>query len=557
MSAHVSPKPPMSMSMSMPTPAYASDSTTPIFDIGRVSATFVVPTNPPDNPFSNDDCCGSSSPILASRLPDIGQHGEADMSLGLRRLDPDSIHLPNRNDAGSHRSASEHECSASFEATQSLAHSLLQMRALARGRPPGRMPQAPISGPSSRVHPPAGLAVPRVSTRPIPTFELAPTVPLPESPWAGSARARHRLYGEENTADDASAVLTEANNTVDEMPVPYQWVGVSDSDDESDFPNGRAERPEILLENSPFGATINGYSPAVETHHTTPRTPLPPIHPLVNDEEVDYIFNFPSGTPTPAPRPSCRGEAVVSDQSPALHTAPPCTSLDSLTNTSALVPLPDREPAMPSPVQSQQVPFSGSNDWPVFKSWRTGRLATIPDDLPNAMVDGYKDIDGLCYLSSPNPLELDHSIFFDDRSPLGEHFDREQEYDSLSFLVSAYSLSRIPSHLPLSMDNSNDKAYSAVNTLPLLRTPSPGHQTAPEDQALPPIQALSLPTLKKPESAESRSLVTRETGGRYPSSAVALHSSTHAWDEIEAEESTSLMFMEAERYDAGDEDEDD
>ncbi|KAG8706934.1 hypothetical protein FRC08_000787, partial [Ceratobasidium sp. 394] len=187
----------MPMSMSMPMPVYASASTIPIFDLNRAAG----PVNTPDNPFFIHDRPGSPGSGPSPRLPEIGQYGEADLSLGLHRLGIDGTYSPNRNRAGSPRPVLEHEGSASFEATQSLIQSLAQMRALGRCR----MPQAAVAGPSN---PPAGL-VARGPALPIPVFEIAPTIPLPASPRTGSARTTYRLRDEEGASDDASAVVTE------------------------------------------------------------------------------------------------------------------------------------------------------------------------------------------------------------------------------------------------------------------------------------------------------------------------------------------------------------
>ncbi|KAG9087968.1 hypothetical protein FS749_002512 [Ceratobasidium sp. UAMH 11750] len=196
MPVYVLPKSPKSMPM--PMPVCASASTMPIFDLNRTSG----PTNPPDNPFGIHDRPHSPNSGLAPRLPEVGRYGGADPSLGRH-----NAYSPNRRDAGSSRRVSGHECSASFEATQSLTQSLAQMRAL-RGRPVRRMPQAPIAGPSS---PPTGLVAPRPRVRlPIPTFDIAPTVPLPESPWTGRAHTSYQPYDQDAT-DDPSAILTEAD----------------------------------------------------------------------------------------------------------------------------------------------------------------------------------------------------------------------------------------------------------------------------------------------------------------------------------------------------------
>ncbi|KAG8746164.1 hypothetical protein FRC10_006030 [Ceratobasidium sp. 414] len=212
MSVHASPKRPTPTPTPMPMPTYASDSTMPIFDISRGSATPVGPTNPPDNLFSNDTRRGSANSGLALRLLEIDQYGKGNLSLNPRRVSIDSSYSPNKSVAASPRPVLEPEFSTSFEATQCLIRSLWQMRTR------GRMHQAQVPGPSGMMPPPSGLVAPGSRPRsmlPIPTFEIAPTVPLPDSPRTEFAHTRYQLYGEENAADDASAVLTEVNNSAD------------------------------------------------------------------------------------------------------------------------------------------------------------------------------------------------------------------------------------------------------------------------------------------------------------------------------------------------------
>ncbi|KAG8695216.1 hypothetical protein FRC08_007967 [Ceratobasidium sp. 394] len=185
MPVYVLPESPKSMPM--PMPVYAS--TMPIFDLNRTSG----PTNPPDNPFGIHDYPRSPNSGRPPRLPEVGRYNP---------------YSPNRRDAGSSRRVSGHECSASFEATQSLARSLAQMRAL-RSRPVGRMPLAPIAGPPN---PSTGLVAPRPRVRlPIPTFDIAPTVPLPDSPWTGRAHTSYQPHDEEHATDDPNAIPTEAD----------------------------------------------------------------------------------------------------------------------------------------------------------------------------------------------------------------------------------------------------------------------------------------------------------------------------------------------------------
>ncbi|KAG8737553.1 hypothetical protein FRC10_008066 [Ceratobasidium sp. 414] len=206
MSVHASPKCPTPTPMPMSMPTYASDSTMPIFDISRASTTPLDPTNPPDNLFSNDARRGSANSGLALRLLEIDQYGKSNLSLNPRRC------LISQSVAASPRPVLEPEFSTSFEATQSLIRSLWQMRTR------GRMHQAPVPGPSGMMPPPSGLVAPRSRPRsmlPIPTFEIAPTVPLPDSPRTELAHTRYQLCGEENAADDASAILTEVNNSAD------------------------------------------------------------------------------------------------------------------------------------------------------------------------------------------------------------------------------------------------------------------------------------------------------------------------------------------------------
>ncbi|KAG8739880.1 hypothetical protein FRC10_005014 [Ceratobasidium sp. 414] len=389
--------------------------------------------------------------------------------------------------------------------------------------------------------------------------------PNPESPVLRTASPRTFLGSPPSVP---APVLWFNRDPATPRPVQYEWATVSDSDDGSDFGNPHIGRPEILPEDSPFGAAINSYSPAAETHRATqPRALLHPTHPLANDEDVDHIFNFHSGTPTPAPRPSHRGNVAASEESPVLPAAPLCASFDSPTNAEAAVPLPNQESAVPKPVQYPRESLSG-NCGIEFKSWRTGRLALIPDDLletvqgglqpttlsfgglyfPSSPVLRYPPSPVLRRTSSPVPQELEHSTSPDDRLPLGEHFDtgRVQERGSLPSSASAYSLPLIPSRLPLSTDNSNELAYSAVNTLPPLRTPSPEHQTDPEDRVLPSIQALGLPTLKEPEPMmDGPPAIRKETAAQPLSDTVALGLPTEFGEAM-----VYLLSMKKKRYEA-------
>ncbi|KAG9127582.1 hypothetical protein FRC07_012062, partial [Ceratobasidium sp. 392] len=439
------------------------------------------------------------------------------------------------------------------EANRIVAHIIEQERrqyALGYGAPPlERMRRVPVAGLSGSTSPLPAPRPRRASALPIPVFDVAPTVPLPDSPWAGQEawsindtpepfmRTRYHTAVKDASEDVNTSLAYDFGN--DSFLSDYSYEGVSYASSAQApplplaatsgdhlfgslphrssaapvhnanpaTPNRRErqyhfvpdtdEMPEVLgvprtgrleplsPEVSPFGPAINGDAPTAYTIwdiYTTPTHPrvLAPMQPLRNDAEAELILGFRSVTPTPGPS---RAKSSISKPESLVR----ATAGSHANDCGGLLYQPTPKPEERSQEESQEEPKQ--------ESWDDSAFGDVSD------------------------------------TNIKQEFARS----STPATSSAYSLSPIPSRLSLFADNANQDAYSAANTLPQMRTPSPEHRPDPEDRILPSIRTLGLLTLQATQKVLE-----------------ATNSNT-ILDELEADEKVHRESEEAVQYEADDE----
>ncbi|KAG9126860.1 hypothetical protein FRC07_001645 [Ceratobasidium sp. 392] len=461
MSACASPMP------FMPMPTYPFTFYMPVYDVDRAPSPSAAPTISPDNSFANNN-------------PSLGRRLYSSTSFSYAYRIPFKSHNANLNDnnlgANWPTTGSGPESPGFAEANRIVAHIIEQERrqyALGYGPPPlERMRRVPVARPSDSTSPLPAPQPRRALVLPIPVFDIAPTVPLPDSPWIGHEASsthgtpasfmRTRYYAVvEGASEDVNTSSTyDFGNDSFLSDYSYEEVSYASSVLAPPLPlatasgnrvprTGRLEplSPEV----SPFGPAINGDAPTAYTIwdiYNTPTRPrfLAPMQPLRDDAEAELIFGFRSVTPTPGPR---KGKPSISKPERLAH----ATAGSHANDCSGLLYPPTPMPEEKSQVESQEKLKQESQEDSAF------------GDVSDTNIK------------------------------------QEPARSSTPVASSAYNLSPIPSHLSLLMDNSNHEAYSAVNTLPQIRTPSPEHRPDLEDQVLPSIRALGLLTLKEAQEA--------------------------------------------------------
>ncbi|KAG8768340.1 hypothetical protein FRC12_005622 [Ceratobasidium sp. 428] len=498
---------------SSPVLGYTSEPPMPTYNVNRTPApgTPAGPINSPGNPFAPQSP-PLGSPYMSHAFHSSSPvHSDYDVSAGFDSLSVGNINFSpgqptlfgSSSPANVPRSVLEPVCPSSTEANRFIKDTLDQLRS--RGTQNGRGP-APISHMPPPPAVPLGTMLPLLAPQPrrvlsIPNFDVAPTIPLPESPQASpeapSATGTYSSY-QPYSAHNLDGPMVKAEESETELCFSTSSPGEDSHDLSSQAlprttsPRGILSSPErtsapapslnaMPLRDTQLGYQYTGVDSVVLEHTGVPRTgTLPDISPRSLPSVPSYEEQI----------------AEVTKESPST-TAPNTPSRARVAFA----------PVQPTVQETAAAEFSfihrSGSPTPPPRSSRTGTTITvnaahtIGTFITYIRTTNKANVDSFNGLVYPPVPERQKTAFSDNFG-----VNPKQAFVSVPAPAGgrAYKLAVIPSHRSLLADNSDEMPHSAANTLPeIVRNPTPGYQADSEDHALPSIRALHLPTLQVPK----------------------------------------------------------